>query len=199
MTPTERHWDYICLTVLTIETAALAAAFLIPGTDENASRTTGLTESLSAVLKWLISAAYGIAVLRASMTLIAPEEPDKARRIQRKKEGTKWVVGTLWTMAFMLGCLAFISTILPPLQELATEIQQEKQGGSTPGETDSTPQQKTQAPEEPPRTGPDTPPVEQMPTREEPEPHEGIQEADPPEGSPPLKSGEQNKNNRDGR
>ena len=84
MTPTERHWDYICLTVLTIETAALAAAFLIPGTDENASRTTGLTESLSAVLKWLISAAYGIAVLRAAMTLIAPEEPDKARRIQRK-------------------------------------------------------------------------------------------------------------------
>ena len=51
MTPTERHWDYICLTVLTIETAALAAAFLIPGTDENASRTTRLTESLSAVLK----------------------------------------------------------------------------------------------------------------------------------------------------
>ncbi len=32
MTQDERHWDYTCLTILTIETAALAAAFLIPGT-----------------------------------------------------------------------------------------------------------------------------------------------------------------------
>ena len=102
-------------------------------------------------------------------------------------------------MAFMLGCLAFIGTMLPPLQELAKESRQATQGESIPGETDSTPQQKTQAPEEPPRTGPDTPPAEQMPTREGPEPHEGIQEADPSEGSPPPESGEQNKNNRDGR
>ena len=34
MTQDERHWDHICLTILTIKTSALAAAFLSPGTGD---------------------------------------------------------------------------------------------------------------------------------------------------------------------
>ena len=38
MTPTERHWDHICLTILTKETGAQAAVFLITNLIPNRRR-----------------------------------------------------------------------------------------------------------------------------------------------------------------
>ena len=138
MTQDERHWDYICLTILTIETAALAAAFLFPGTGDKNIGPTGAHEAATALGKWVVTGIYGAAVLRAASTLIAPNTPHEARRILWKKSGTTRVIGFLWMMAVLIFALTFTSTVLPALNELTTSTQQEAEGQSPRQETNNT-------------------------------------------------------------
>ena len=45
MTEDERHLDYVCLTTLATLAAALAAAFLFPGTGDSNTGATGATRA----------------------------------------------------------------------------------------------------------------------------------------------------------
>ena len=155
MTPDERHWDYICLTVLTIETAALAAAFLIPGT--SGDKTTGLDGSPHCSRE--VACQHGVWGCRpqgASMTLVAPQDPDDTERVRWKREGTAGVVGLLWIMAFIISFPAFTSTALPTLQELAKEIQEQTQEETAPQDAGSATGEEGPPPEQP-GAGPTTP------------------------------------------
>ena len=74
MNEIERHWDRICLMVLTIATAAPAAALLIFRETSQTGSPMGWMRILPAFIVLGITGAYGIAVLRAGGAIMAPQD-----------------------------------------------------------------------------------------------------------------------------
>ena len=121
MTEIERHWDRICLTVLTIAAAVPAAALLIFRETSQAESPGGWMRIVPACMVLGITGAYGIAILRAGAAIMAPQHDDEGARIRWKRRRTGDVLGILWTTAFALFLLVLAVIVVPALQGLEEE------------------------------------------------------------------------------
>ena len=122
MNEIERHWDRICLMVLTIATAAPAAALLIFRETSQAGNPMGWMRILPAFMVLGITGAYGIAVLRAGGAIMAPQDGNEGARIRWKRRRAGDVLGILWTIAFLLFLRVLTVIVVPVLQRLEQEL-----------------------------------------------------------------------------
>lgn len=80
----EKHWDYICLTILTIATAALAGVFFILGIGSPEETLRGLTGVAIVTTVGLASLLYSMMVARTARALFIPDNFQATESLQRK-------------------------------------------------------------------------------------------------------------------
>ena len=85
----EMHWDYICLTLLTIATAVLAGVFFVLSIENPETRLSGWAGELSSMMAGLATALYLWMVIRTSRVLFVPQQYGAPRRLERKKRRDK--------------------------------------------------------------------------------------------------------------
>ena len=112
-TETERHWDQVCLTLVTIGAAVMVAVFLISGIAQD--RTGPLTWDTAAKLMGgtALAIAFTALVVRAHRDIFSGETPDTERH-SRKEQATRGVMEMLGTMVLGLAIWMLILMAIPP-------------------------------------------------------------------------------------
>lgn len=72
LTEMERHWDQVCLTLITIGTAAMAAVFLISGLGDERPEPLRLITVIKLIFAGLATLLYATLVLTAGLTMFPP-------------------------------------------------------------------------------------------------------------------------------
>jgi uncharacterized membrane protein len=109
----EKHWDYICLTILTIATAALAGVFFILGIGSPEETLRGLTGVAIVTTVGLASLLYSMMVARTARALFIPDNFQATESLQRKKYETSEVFALFGTMMAPLLAVVALAIITP--------------------------------------------------------------------------------------
>ncbi len=98
----EMHWDYICLTLLTIATAVLAGVFFVLSIENPETRLSGWAGELSSMMAGLATALYLWMIIRTSRVLFVPQQYGAPRRLERKREETRQAFASFGSMILPL-------------------------------------------------------------------------------------------------
>ena len=118
---TERHWDQLCLTVMTIGTAALAAVIVLYSleNDKNGCKTTA--DLIRATMAGLSALMYAFLTIQAMRTIFIDERLPEGELNQRKRRlaaSTFSMFGTMITPIVALVLMSIIySTYIPWYEE----------------------------------------------------------------------------------
>ena len=109
----EIQWDYICLTVLAIATAALAGVFFVLEIGDQENKISGWTRELSALMTGSATALYSAIALRTSRVLFLPRQYGTRRSPERKREETKQALAAFGAMTFPMLTLLILTLVIP--------------------------------------------------------------------------------------
>lgn len=101
---TERHWDQVCLGMVALGAAALAAAFVIMGVGDERDGPIGATDVPKMACAVAAASAYAILVILAGKSILRRSKPAYEAGFQRRKEATR-VFEWLVTLAPDTGCV----------------------------------------------------------------------------------------------
>ena len=130
----EMHWDYICLTLLTIATAVLAGVFFILGIENPETRLSGWADELSSMMAGLATALYLWMVIRTSRVLFVPQQYGAPRRLERKREETRQAFASFGSMILPLMVVIILTLIIPVYTAQETSPEQRTRGLGAPSE-----------------------------------------------------------------
>ena len=98
LTEMERHWDQVCLTLITIGTAAMAAVFLISGLGDERPEPLRLITVIKLIFTGLATLLYATLVLTAGLTMFPPAEIPKNEFDQWKQQRAAKVFSIFGTL-----------------------------------------------------------------------------------------------------
>ena len=188
-----KHQDHICLTMITVGAATLAAVFFIMNLDNPYSGTTpAWVRASEAAVAMAAMSLYGRLVLQSSMSLANPEQLTGDEEVDLKKRQTQKVLGSFWVMIILTGFLVFIKIMVPAFLEAIHTTGEQQSNHPPPGkqlpENGSDPEldQPTSEPDGP-ATTPEKP--QQTAKHEGPGPVEPDSRGDTSEKPPPGERG----------
>ena len=124
----EMHWDYICLTLLTIATAVLAGVFFVLSIENPETRLSGWAGELSSMMAGLATALYLWMVIRTSRVLFVPQQYGAPRRLERKREETRQAFASFGSMILPLMVVIILTLIIPVYTAQETSPEQRTRG-----------------------------------------------------------------------
>ena len=127
---TERHWDNIAMTTITVATAAIAAVFLIARNSQQDAGPVGNLDILNATMAFFASVSYLIVAGLAGAGIFAGTNLSGERRERWKRDRTHEAFGAFWTILVGIAFITFTTFTLPTLQSWYQ--QQEPQNSSMP-------------------------------------------------------------------
>ena len=130
----EMHWDYICLTLLTIATAVLAGVFFVLSIENPETRLSGWAGELSSMMAGLATALYLWMVIRTSRVLFVPQQYGAPRRLERKREETRQAFASFGSMILPLMVVIILTLIIPVYTAQETSPEQRTRGLGAPSE-----------------------------------------------------------------
>ena len=113
MSRAEKHWDYICLSVLTIATAALAGVFFILGIGDLETRLSGWMGTASVTMAGMATLLYSMMVVRTAKALFVPERYQILQRLERKRGETREAFALFGGMMAPLLAVVMVTLIIP--------------------------------------------------------------------------------------
>lgn len=113
---TERHWDSIAGTSITVATAAAAAVFFIARNSGQRPGPTGDLELFNAVMAIFSIGMYLTTVALAGAGIFAGINLGSEERARWKRQRTHEAFGAFWTILVMTAITAFTTFTLPALQ-----------------------------------------------------------------------------------
>ena len=102
LSETEGHWDNICVTLLTIATAALAAVLLVSGLGKPVNGSENLTGLTKATATGIAAGAYFILTVMVTKTVFTPSGVPPDQVAQWKKDGARNVFALFVNIALAL-------------------------------------------------------------------------------------------------
>ena len=111
ITNDERHWDQVCLTILTIGTATLAAVLIVWGLDLGKNDQDGFLAILTATTTAAAGGLYLIMALRTIYTILTPTNVTKNNVREWKRNAAHSVLVTFGTLVITLAATLFITLI----------------------------------------------------------------------------------------
>ena len=114
---TERHLDQICMGLITIGGAVLAAVVLISGIAEERTEPISLITTVKYTGGALLAGVFAFMIVRVHRTLFPREVPEEERH-NRKEKDAGGVMDVLGTMVLGLVVWVLILAFIPPDQPL---------------------------------------------------------------------------------
>ena len=138
LSETERHWDNICVTLLTIATAALAAVLLVSGLGKPVNGSENLTGLTKATATGIAAGAYFILTVMVTKTVFTPSGVPPDQVAQWKKDGARNVFALFVNIALALAVVVF-ATIFSEI-----DLPWEQDDGQTPAAAETNAAEETE-------------------------------------------------------
>ena len=105
LSETERHWDYLCMTVIAIDTAVMGAVPLLVGVAAANDPPRGLAAAIGTALIGVAAAFYLAAVGWSVRAIFSPPQNQSIETIRWKRSNA----GTAFQLS---GCLMFVGGLI---------------------------------------------------------------------------------------
>ena len=114
LSETERHWNQICLTSVTIATAVMAAAFLISGLDEGRPNPVFAVNLAKLICAGGTGLEYGALMLLSGRAIFPPVDRPTREKEAWKLVHARYMIGMLWAMIFTVILMVLAIIAIPP-------------------------------------------------------------------------------------
>ena len=127
---TERHWDNLAMTTITVATAAIAAVILITRNGQQEPGMAGDLNLFNAMMAFFAIGTYLAVAVLAGMGIFAGINLSGEERARWKRQRTHEAFAAFWTILATTAIIALTTFILPGLQSWYQ--QQEPRSSSMP-------------------------------------------------------------------
>ena len=112
--PTKRHWDQICIELITIGTAAFAALLLISGLVEGRPDTSLTINLLKLTITGASAITYALLIMLAAVAIFQDRRTPLRIRERRKTEESTRVFSTLGVLITLAAAMILCVIFIPP-------------------------------------------------------------------------------------
>ena len=130
---TERHWNILGMTTLTVATAAVAAVFLITRNSQQSPGPAGDLDLFNSLMAFFASGSYLAVAGLVGMGVFGGSNLAGERSERWKRERTHEAFGAFWTMLLTTAFIAFTTFTLPAIQSWYQQQEPLNPGAPTAG------------------------------------------------------------------